>query len=61
MTSEADKTDPKLTPERLKELWDLADRLIAAEKTFVAFLKIRLERQAIRDFVIGLGPSRRLA
>lgn len=58
MTAQAEPAPDKLSPERLRELWDLSGQPIAAEATFKAFLKVKLERQAIRDFVVGLGPRR---
>ncbi|MDE2412984.1 MAG: hypothetical protein KGM18_14530 [Sphingomonadales bacterium] len=53
-----DPSDPPLTPERHKQLWELADQLIAGEAAFKALLKVKIERQAIRDFIIGLGAAR---
>lgn len=58
MTDSREDAPEKISPRRLRELVALSDQLVAAEATFKLFLKIKLQREAIQDFVIGLGPKR---
>lgn len=46
--------DRKLTPERFRELWDLAGEMIAAEAAWKLLQTIYAQRRAIREIAKGI-------
>jgi hypothetical protein len=54
MTDTREEPNRKLTPERFRELWDLAGEMIAAEAAWKLWQNIYAQRRAIREVAKGI-------